>query len=97
MFKNILSDIKAEDILKSTTDFTVSNKVINSLYKYFEYELAKIQKQHNSVGWISMQHSADYVELAMYGPGSDLLKPFIKNTGLLNYNYLSFLLLYTFG
>ncbi|MEJ4087374.1 alkaline phosphatase [Galbibacter orientalis] len=44
--------------------------------------LSEIQKQHNSVGWISMQHSADYVELAMYGPGSDLLKPFIKNTDL---------------
>ena len=45
-------------------------------------DLAKIQKAHNSVGWISMQHSADYVELAIYGPGSDLLKPFIKNTDL---------------
>ncbi|WP_318343512.1 alkaline phosphatase [Flagellimonas baculiformis] len=44
--------------------------------------LAEIQKQHNSVGWISMQHSADYVELAMYGPGSQLLKPFVKNTEL---------------
>ena len=44
--------------------------------------LAKIQKQTNSVGWISMDHSADYVELAMFGPGSDLLKPFIKNTDL---------------
>ncbi|MDD3721880.1 MAG: alkaline phosphatase [Lutibacter sp.] len=44
--------------------------------------LAQIQKQHNSVGWISMDHSADYVELAMFGPGSELLKPFIKNTNL---------------
>jgi alkaline phosphatase len=44
--------------------------------------LAEIQKQHNSVGWISMNHSSDYVELALYGPGSHLLKPFIKNTEL---------------
>ncbi|TRZ42861.1 alkaline phosphatase [Robertkochia solimangrovi] len=44
--------------------------------------LAEIQKKYNSVGWISMQHSADYVELAMYGPGSQHLKPFIKNTDL---------------
>lgn len=44
--------------------------------------LAKIQKQHNAVGWISQHHSSDYVELAMFGPGSDLLKPFIKNTDL---------------
>ncbi|SHJ84998.1 alkaline phosphatase [Pseudozobellia thermophila] len=44
--------------------------------------LSEIQKKHNSVGWISMQHSADYVELAMYGPGSEYLKPFVKNTDL---------------
>lgn len=51
--------------------------------KHLPYKaLAEIQGQHNSVGWISMQHSADYVELAMYGPGSGLLKPFVKNTDL---------------
>lgn len=43
---------------------------------------AEMQKKRNSVGWISMDHSADYVELAMYGPGSGLLKPFVKNTDL---------------
>lgn len=43
---------------------------------------AEMQKETNSVGWISMDHSADYVELAMFGPGSELLKPFIKNTDL---------------
>jgi len=47
----------------------------------FKY-LSEIQKKHSSIGWISMDHSGDYVELAMYGPGSDLLKPFIKNTDL---------------
>lgn len=47
-------------------------------YKYF----SEIQKPHNSIGWISMDHSADYVELAMFGPGSELLKPFIKNTDI---------------
>ncbi len=44
--------------------------------------LSEIQKKHTSVGWISMQHSADYVELAMFGPGSHLLHPFVKNTDL---------------
>lgn len=43
---------------------------------------SEMQQKHNSVGWISMDHSADYVELAMFGPGSNLLKPFIKNTDL---------------
>lgn len=47
-------------------------------YKYF----SEVQKKHNSVGWISMDHSGDYVELAVYGPGKELLKPFVKNTDL---------------
>lgn len=42
-------------------------------------QLAQIQQQYTAVGWASMDHSADYVELAMYGPGSEQLKPFVKN------------------
>jgi alkaline phosphatase len=29
-----------------------------------------------------MDHSGDYVEVAVYGPGKELLPPFIKNTDL---------------
>lgn len=47
--------------------------------------LAEIQKSRTSVSWISMDHSADYVELAMFGPGSDKMKPFMKNTELHNF------------
>lgn len=47
-------------------------------------DLALIQSNYTSVGWGSMDHSADYVELAMFGPGSELLKPFVKNTDLHN-------------
>ncbi|RNI28908.1 alkaline phosphatase [Rufibacter immobilis] len=45
-------------------------------------QLAEIQYNYTSVGWGSIHHSADYVELAMYGPGSELLKPFVKNIEL---------------
>lgn len=52
-------------------------------YRHVPFEAyAQIQKKYNSVGWISMEHSADYVELAMFGPGSELLNPFVKNTDL---------------
>lgn len=52
-------------------------------YKKLPYKaFAEMQGKINSVGWISMDHSADYVELAMFGPGSELLKPFVKNTDL---------------
>lgn len=57
----------------------------SGLYNYKKLPFktfAQIQQKTNSVGWISMDHSADYVELAMFGPGSDLLKPFVKNTDL---------------
>jgi alkaline phosphatase len=46
--------------------------------------LSLIQSNYTSVGWGSMDHSADYVELAMYGPGSELLNPYVKNTDLHN-------------
>jgi alkaline phosphatase len=45
-------------------------------------QLAQIQENYTSVGWGSMDHSADYVELAMFGPGAELLQPFVKNTDL---------------
>ncbi len=47
-------------------------------------ELAQMQVAYNSVGWGSMDHSADYVELCMFGPGSELLRPFVKNTDIHN-------------
>lgn len=52
-------------------------------YRKLPYQTySEIQKKYNSIGWISMDHSADYVELAMFGPGSENLKPFIKNTDI---------------
>ncbi len=65
--------------------YTGLSKAPDGLYNYRKVpfkRLSEIQGKHNSVGWISMDHSADYVELAMYGPGSQLLKPFVKNTDL---------------
>lgn len=52
-------------------------------YKKLPFKLySEIQKSRNSVGWISMDHSGDYVEVAAYGPGNEFLQPFIKNTDL---------------
>jgi alkaline phosphatase len=77
-----VTDEEAKLILGYYSDLKAAE---DGLYnpKHLPFEaFAQIQKRHNSVGWISMDHSADYVELAMFGPGSDLLKPFIKNTDL---------------
>lgn len=57
----------------------------DGLYNYKKLpfkSFAEIQKEYNSVGWISMDHSADYVEIAMFGPGQQNHKPFMKNTDL---------------
>lgn len=77
-----VSDEEAKEILSY---YNGLHKQEDGLYNYKKLPfkaLADIQQKYNSVGWISMDHSADYVELAMYGPGSELLKPFVKNTDL---------------
>jgi len=77
-----LSDDDAKTILSY---YDGLHKEESGLYNYkkLPYKaFAEIQKKSNAVGWISMDHSADYVELAMFGPGSELLKPFVKNTDL---------------
>jgi len=76
-----VTDEEAKLILSYYTNIKSEDGLYNARHLPFKV-LADIQKQHNSVGWISMKHSSDYVELAMFGPGSDLLKPFIKNTDL---------------
>jgi len=52
-------------------------------YKKLPYKaFSEMQQKHNNVGWISMDHSGDYVEVAAFGPGKELLPPFVKNTDL---------------
>ncbi|HEX9981168.1 MAG TPA: alkaline phosphatase [Flavobacterium sp.] len=77
--------ISEEDAKTVLTYYDGLHKEEGGLYNYrkLPYKaFSEMQKKSNSVGWISMDHSADYVELAMFGPGSDLLKPFVKNTDL---------------
>lgn len=49
------------------------------------YEYGKLLSKYTDVYWAGSNHTADYVELAMYGPGSEKLKPFIKNYELHNF------------
>ena len=78
-------ELGAEDSQTLLGYYTSLEKEEGGLYNYRKLPFrtfAEMQKKYNSVGWISMDHSADYVELAMFGPGCGLLKPFIKNTDL---------------
>jgi alkaline phosphatase len=77
-----LTDDEAKTILSYYSNL---EKKDDGLYNYKNLPFktfAEMQKSRTSVGWISMDHSADYTELAMFGPGSHKLKPFIKNTDL---------------
>ena len=78
-------DLSKDDSTSLLSYYTGLQKPEGGLYNYkkLPYKaISDIQKRYNSVGWLSMDHTGDYVELAMYGPGSQKLKPFIKNTDL---------------
>lgn len=75
--------IKKEEAAEIVAKFqTLKEEGVYNPYKLPYKYLGEIQRNHTSVNWGSMHHSADYVELCMYGPGSELLKPFVKNTDL---------------
>lgn len=76
-----LSKEEGQELLGYYSSLAIEKGVYNPKHLPFKL-LSEIQQKRNSVGWISMDHSADYVELAMFGPGSELLTPFIKNTDL---------------
>jgi alkaline phosphatase len=42
--------------------------------------LGQILANYTSVNWIGSTHTSDYVELAAFGPGSEAVRPFVKNT-----------------
>ncbi len=78
-----INNEEAKEILSHYNKLDESG-VYNS-YKLPFNALANIQQKYISVGWGSMDHSGDHVELAMYGPGSTMLKPFVKNYELHNF------------
>lgn len=78
-----LSEAEAKELLTHYSSLDESG-VYNPRKLPFRY-FSQIQEKYTSVGWGSMDHSADYVELAMFGPGSEMLQPFIKNYELHNF------------
>jgi alkaline phosphatase len=87
------------ELINESQGYTVSIEQAKSLLSHYEkldgsgmynarrlpFELlGKIQADYTAIAWGSMEHSADYVELAAYGPGSELMKPFVRNTELHN-------------
>ena len=74
-----------EDQAKEIQSYYAKAKMEDGVYnpRHLPFKLlSQIQQEHTSVGWISMDHSADYTELAMFGPGSEKMKSFMKNTDM---------------
>jgi len=78
-----ITTAEAQHILKSYA--SLESDGLYNAYKLPFKDLAKIQENYTAIHWSGMNHSADFVELAMYGAGSEDLPPFIKNTDLHNY------------
>lgn len=64
---------------------SLDNDGLYNSYKLPFRKFAEIQQRYTAIGWSGMDHSADYVELAMFGPGSEALNPFVKNTDIHNF------------
>lgn len=78
--------ITEEEAKNITTQINQLSENDIKKYSKLPFEtLAEIQKKYVSVGWISTDHTSDYVELTMFGPGSEMLKPFVKNYELHNF------------
>jgi alkaline phosphatase len=88
---------RVRDMIADAQHITITVNEADDLLKYYNgiaenglynaenlplRKLADIQQKYTCVGWGSMEHSADYVEVAAFGAGSNLLKPFVKNTDL---------------
>ncbi len=79
----IITNDEATELLAHYSD--LKNEGIYNAYKLPYRRLGQIQQAYTSVGWSGIDHSSEYVELAMFGPGSEHLPPFVKNTDLHNY------------
>lgn len=90
---------KLIDLIAEAQGYAISTEEAKSLLMHYEkldgsgvynnrklpFELfGQLQKKYTAISFGSMDHSADYVELAAYGPGSTLMKPFVRNTELHN-------------
>lgn len=74
---------EATELLTHYSD--LDNEGIYNSYKLPFKRLAQIQQTYTSVGWSGMDHSAEFVELGMFGLGSETLPPFVKNIDLHNF------------
>ncbi len=97
---NKLNPEQVVELIQTHKGITLEKENAKELLKFYEklddpaiyrpYDLpfkrfAEMLSPHTNVGWAGTSHSADYVELSMFGPGSEVLPPFLLNTDLHHY------------
>ncbi len=95
--QNSMSASQLIELINDAQGYAISNMQAKNLLSHYEkldggglynvrklpFELfGKIQAEYTAIHWASMEHSSDYVELAAYGPGSQLINPVLRNTEL---------------
>jgi alkaline phosphatase len=80
--KTPLSKEEAQTILST---YTYNEEGLYNPKNLPFHPLASIQSKYTSIQWAGTNHSADYVELAMFGPGSENISGFMKNYELHNF------------
>lgn len=90
---------KIADLIKESQGLEMKLEDVTSLIAHFKdivpgqlynesnlpfYEYGKLLSKYTDVQWAGMNHTGDYVELTLFGPGAELLKPFVKNYELHN-------------
>ncbi len=96
MPKENVSVNRVREVIEFATNTQITKSQGEKIHKAFRREFRAPYRQRNSAGavmagvlanyngiyFISTSHTADYVEVAAWGPGSDQLKPLIRNTEL---------------
>jgi alkaline phosphatase len=76
--------LKAEEAEAILSSYTIGADGLYNPSSLPFQQLAGIQSRYTSIQWAGTNHSADYVELAMYGPGSEKMNGFVRNFELHN-------------
>ncbi|CAN5403142.1 alkaline phosphatase [soil metagenome] len=93
--KNVTVE-ELREVIEFATDTGMTNEEAKMIHEAFRGEfrapyskrqgggavLSGVLANYNGIYFMSTSHTADYVELAAWGPGSEQLPPFVKNTAL---------------
>lgn len=82
-YQNIV--LKEEDAAAILASYKVGSDGMYNPQNLPFMPLAAMQSRHTGIQWAGSNHTADYVELAMFGPGSENLKGFMRNFELHNF------------